>query len=209
LGLKGSGAIARRKRIEHHRQRTQQIVTASAQLIHQKGFHGTTLQDVAEQLDFTKAALYYYVHDKQDLLFRIHMQALEMALAAVESIAQSERTPPDKLAAFIDNQVRMIASHPDLFTVYFHEKAQLTAEHHEAVTQKERQIVHAIAEVIRDGVATGCFQQVDPTVAAFTIMGASSWVYRWYRPQGRHSIEEVSQILQTVLLSGLEKERGK
>lgn len=163
---------------------------------------------MADQLDFTKAALYYYVEDKQDLLFRIHMQTLEMALAAVESIVQSERIPPARLRAFIDNQVRMIASHHELFTVYFHEKAHLTAEHHEAVTSRERQIVRAIAGVIRDGVATGYFQQVDPTVAAFTIMGASSWVYRWYRPLGRLSIEEVSQILQTVLLSGLEKARG-
>jgi AcrR family transcriptional regulator len=202
--VKGRVTIARKKRIEQYRQRTQQIVTASAQLIHEKGFHGTTLQDVADRLDFTKAALYYYVQDKEDLLFRIHMQTLEMTLAAVEAIVRSERTPPAKLRAFIDNQVRMVVGHPDLFTVYFNEKSHLTEEHAEAATKIERQIVQAITGAIREGVAAGFFHDVDPTVAAFAVMGASSWVYRWYRPQGRLSVEEVSEALQKVMLSGLE-----
>jgi len=37
------------------------------------------------------------------------------------------------------------------------------------------------------------------------VLGASSWAYRWYRPGGRLAIEEVSQVLQTMILSGLEK----
>ena len=162
---------------------------------------------MADQLDFTKAALYYYVQDKQDLLFRIHMQTLEMALAAIESIVQSNRSPPDKICAFIDNQVRMIANHPELFAVYFNEKSHLTAEHAEATTNIERQIMHVVADVIRAGNDAGFFQDVDPTVAAFAVMGASSWVYRWYRSQGRLSIEEISKILQTVILSGLENKQ--
>ncbi|MEO6891867.1 MAG: TetR/AcrR family transcriptional regulator [Ktedonobacteraceae bacterium] len=205
IALKRGPIIARRKQIEQHHRRTQEIVDASAHLIQEKGFHGTTLQDVADQLDFTKAALYYYVQDKQDLLFRIHMQTLEMALVAVESIVQGATSPREKVRACLDNQVRMVARHPDLFTVYFHEKSHLTVEHTEAVTTMERRIVHAIVDVIRAGIAGGDFQDVDPTVAAFAVLGASSWVYRWYRPGGRLAIEEVSQTLQTMILSGLEK----
>ena len=202
--LKGSVAIARKKRIEQHLHRTQEIVTASAQLIHEKGFHGTTLQDVADRLDFTKAALYYYVQDKEDLLFRIHMQSLEITLAAVEAIMRSDVPPPARLRAIIDNQVRLVASHPDLFAVYFNEKAHLTGEHFDSATKIERQIVQTVTGVIREGIAAGFFHNVDPTVAAFAVMGASSWVYRWYRPQGRLSIEEVSEILQKVMLCGFE-----
>jgi TetR/AcrR family transcriptional regulator, cholesterol catabolism regulator len=59
--------------------------------------------------------------------------------------------------------------------------------------------------VLREGMATGAFQDVDPTVAALAALGASSWVYRWYRPGGRLSVDEVSNILQRVILSGLEQ----
>jgi hypothetical protein len=72
------------------------------------------------------------------------------------------------------------------------------------VTHLERQIVHVLAAILREGIADGSFQEVDPTVAAFALLGMSSWVYRWYRPEGRFSIEEISEILQQVMLSGLE-----
>jgi len=205
LRLKGNTTIARRKHLEQHQRRTEQIVTTSAQLIQEKGFDGTTLQEVAAELDVTKAALYYYVKDKEDLLFRIHLHTLELALASVEAIVQSEQPPAAKVRALIDNQVRLITSRPELFTVYFNEKAHLSAEHGEAATRLERQIVQRMAMVLREGMATGAFQDVDPTVAALAALGASSWVYRWYRPGGRLSVDEVSNILQRVILSGLEQ----
>ncbi len=196
--------MARKKQPEQHQRRTEQIVSSSAQLIQEQGFHGTTLDEVAEQLDVTKAALYYYVDDKQDLLFRIHLRALELILASVETIVQSEQPPDAKVRALIDNQVRMITSRPELFTVYFNEKAHLSLEHKEVVTRLERQIVQRMAQVLRDGIAIGAFQEMDPTVAAFALLGASSWVYRWYRPDGKLTVAEISTLLQKVILSGLQ-----
>lgn len=163
---------------------------------------------MAEELEVTKAALYYYVKDKEDVLFRIHRHTLELALASVETIMQSEQSPADKVRALIDNQVRLITSRPELFTVYFNEKAHLSDEHREAVTNLERQIIQRMTVVLREGMAAGAFQEVDPTVAAFAVLGASSWVYRWYRPGGRLSVDEVSTTLQTVILSGLEQGKG-
>lgn len=197
--------MARKKRLELHHERREQIVQASARLIQEKGFHGTTLQDVADQLDFTKAALYYYVEDKQELLFRIHEQALTMLLEAVEAIVQSDQPAAAKICAFIDTQVHIIINRLDLFTVYIHERSYLLPEHAEVVTNMERQIVRTLQTIIREGIATGAFEPLDPTIAAFAILGASSWVYRWYRPQGRLSIEEISKALQRVVLGGLEK----
>ncbi len=173
----------------------------------EKGFQGMTLQDVADELDFTKAALYYYVQDKQDVLFRIHMQTLEMMLESTEKIARSDASPPEKLRAFIDRQVHMVAEDTASFTVYFHEKAHLTPEHAEATTDKERQIVHTLTDIYRAGVAEGYFRDLDPTVATFALLGVSNWIYSWYRSEGRLSIDAVSQILQTITLSGLAQPR--
>lgn len=198
--------MARKKSPEHHQERQEQIVQASAQLIQEKGFHGTTLQDVADQLDFTKAALYYYVEDKQALLFRIHQQLLEMVLAAVETIVKSEQTATEKVSQFLDTHIRLIANHPELFTVYFHEKSQLNPEHAAEATRMERQIVSALEIMLREGIEAGAFEALDPTVAAFALLGTSSWVYRWYRPQGRLSVEEVSDMLRKIVLRGLEKQ---
>ena len=171
----------------------------------EKGFQGMTLQEVADQLECTKAALYYYVENKQELLFRIYLQVMTMQFEAIDRIVQKDQSATLKAWAFIDTQVRLVASSPALFTVYFHEKTHLNPEHAEMVTCLERKIVHALETILREGMDTGCFEQVDPTVAAFTILGASSWVYRWYHPQGRLSIDEVSLTLQRIVLQGIER----
>jgi AcrR family transcriptional regulator len=196
--------IARKKQSEQHQWRTQQILLASARLMRQKGFQGMTLQDVANELDFTKAALYYYVEDKQDVLFRIFLQALDMAVEMTESILHSQLSPSEKIRAFIDRQVHMIADYPELFTVYFNEKQHLSEEHALAATQRERQIVDAVATIYQEGSANGSFCDLDPMVATFAIMGTVNWVYRWYRPDGPRSLAEISQILQQATLRGLE-----
>jgi AcrR family transcriptional regulator len=202
------GLMARKKSAELHQERQEQIVQASAHLMQEKGFQGMTLQEVADQLECTKAALYYYVEDKQELLFRIHLQVMTMLLEAIEGILQSNQSATMKARAFIDTQVRLVASRPDLFTVYFHEKTHLKPEHAEVVTQMERKIVHSLETLLREGMNAGNFERVDSTVAAFAILGASSWVYRWYRSQGRLSIDEVSTTLQRIVLHGLERERS-
>jgi AcrR family transcriptional regulator len=197
--------MARKKRPELYQERRAQIVHASAQLIQEKGFHGTTLQDVADQLNVTKAALYYYIEDKQELLFHIHKQALSMLLEAAEAIVEGDQPAVMKIGTFIDTQIRFIMDRLDLFTVYIHERSNLLPEHARIVTNMERQIVHALQAIIREGIAAGAFEPLDPTIAAFAVLGASSWVYRWYRPQGRLSIEEISKELQQVVLGGLKK----
>ena len=194
-----------KKSQELHRERQEQIIQASAQLMQERGFQGMTLQEVADQLECTKAALYYYIEDKQALLFRIHSQVMTLLLEEVDRILRTDQSATLKARAFIESQVHLVANHPALFTVYFHEKNQLKPEHGEAVTQMERKIVRALETILRKGIESGDFELVDPTVAAFTIFGASSWVYRWYRPQGRLSIDEVALIVQRMVLQGVER----
>lgn len=191
------------RQAEQRRRRTQEIVERSARLIREKGFPGTTVEDVADLFDVTKAAIYYYVKDKQELLLQIHLQTLNLALRTVEEIAATQAPPPEKLRSFIRRHVGMIAERLDLFTVYFNEKHHLRAEDLAAVTALERRLVDTLAGIYRDGVAGGQFRDLDPTVAVFAILGTSSWIYRWYRPGGRLDVDQIAALIETVALQGV------
>jgi TetR/AcrR family transcriptional regulator, cholesterol catabolism regulator len=168
----------------------------------QRGFVGTTVEDVTAQLDLTKAAFYYYVENKEELLFQISTQTLELADASISEIERSAAAPDAKLARMIDSFVRLVAERPAFFTVYFQEKGHLDAEHLRAVTRIERKIAGALERVIRDGMASGAFRTGDPAVLAFGILGMCFWVYKWFRPQGRANVNEVSRAFQALALDG-------
>ncbi len=170
----------------------------------QRGFAGTTVEDVTGQLDLTKAAFYYYVENKEELLFQISTQTLALADASVSAIERSRTAPDRKLAEMIDSFVRLVAERPAFFSVYFQEKGHLGADHLKAVTRKERKIVGALERVLREGMAAGAFRTADPAVAAFGILGMCFWVYKWFRPEGRSTVDEVSASFQALALRGVQ-----
>lgn len=168
----------------------------------QRGFAGTTVEDVAGHLDLTKAAFYYYVENKEELLFQISTQTLELANASISQIERSGAAPDAKLGRMIDSFVRLVAERPAFFTVYFQEKGHLDGDHLRSVTRIERKIAGALERVIRDGIASGAFRAGDPAVIAFGILGMCFWVYKWFRPEGRANVDDVSRAFQALVLGG-------
>jgi AcrR family transcriptional regulator len=184
--------------------RRQAILDAGALLMQQRGFVGTTVEDVTDQLDLTKAAFYYYVENKEELLFQISMQTLALADAGISAIERSSMTPDRKLALMIDSFVRLVAERPEFFTVYFQEKGHLGADHLKTVTRIERTIARALERVLKEGMATGAFRKTDPAVAAFGILGMCFWVYKWFRPAGRSTADQVSATFQALAVRGVQ-----
>ena len=183
--------------------RRQAILDAGALLMRERGFAGTTVEDVTGQLDLTKAAFYYYVENKEELLFQISTQTLELADTRISAIGRSSAPADRKLGLMIDSFVRLVAERPEFFTVYFQEKGHLAPAHLVTVTKIERKIASALERVVRDGSAAGLFRKTDPAVAAFAILGMCFWIYKWFRPNGRASVDEVSAAFQALGLQGL------
>ncbi|MEA2661046.1 MAG: hypothetical protein QOH08_618 [Chloroflexota bacterium] len=183
--------------------RRQAILDAGALLMQQRGFAGTTVEDVTDQLDLTKAAFYYYVENKEELLFQISTQTLALAETSISAIERSGSPPDRKLEQMVDSFVRLVADRPAFFSVYFQEKGHLGADHLKAVTRVERKIAGALERVLRDGVAAGALRATDPAVAAFGILGMCFWVYKWFRPDGRATVDDVSAAFQALALGGL------
>jgi len=171
--------------------------------MHTKGYAATSIQDVADQLDFTKAAFYYYVKNKEELLYEILLQTLEETVQRISSIARRRgMTPSAKLDAIIRCYVELMADRPAVFSVYFQERGHLSPEHHAVVIGLERQLLELIQSVYRAGRRTSELRDLDPTVAVFGLLGACFWVYKWYRADGRLTATEVSSIVQALLANG-------
>lgn len=168
----------------------------------EKGFAGTSIQDVADQLDFTKAAFYYYVKNKDELLFQITQESLRLAGDSIGAIAASDQSPAEKMRGVINTYVHLVAEQPEFFTVYFHDKGSLSLEHLEAVNEMERLVVESIRGIYAEGVKAGQLRDLDPTAVVFALLGMCCWIYKWYRPERGLTVEQISAVFQELAGGG-------
>ena len=200
----GAGTPSRRRgRPPTRVGRQERILEAAAGLIHQKGYQATTIQDVADEVEFSKAAFYYFVKNKEDLLYQILLRTLTGALDRVRQIVAGPGDPGEKLLEVVDAFVRMVAERPDTFAVYFKERAHLAPAHRETVTGLERQIVAELRGLFDEGVAAGELRDLPPAAAVFGLLGMCFWTYEWYDRDGALTPAQLAGALRSLAAQGV------
>ena len=206
-GSRGAEAPRRRGRPSTRRSRQETILEAGAKLIHAKGFQATTIQDVADEVEFSKAAFYYFVQNKEDLLYQILLRTLTEAARTVTETIAAPGSPDEKLLRVIGSFGRMVAERPDTFSVYFKERGHLSPEHREAVTALERRIVAELRSVYAEGAASGRLRDLPAEAAVFGLLGMCFWTYEWFRNDGRLTPAALGIALEALASGGVVGER--
>ena len=183
--------------------RQERILEAAAGLIHEKGYQATTIQDVADEVEFSKAAFYYFVKNKEDLLYQILLRTLTGALETVREILAGPGDPGGKLLRVVEAYVRMVGERPDTFAVYFKERAHLAPAHRETVTDLEREIVAELRRLFSQGVAAGGLRDLPPQAAVFGLLGMCFWTYEWYDRDGALTPAQLAEALRSLAAHGV------
>jgi len=182
--------------------RRTQILRVATTLFREKGYHRTSLDDIADQVGFTKPAIYYYFDSKEELLFAIVDGVVSSALERVQRIAAQDLSPLDRMNAILVENTRVVLENIDANTAFYNERGLLSPERERMVRDRERAYTTVLRDIYIEGVKAGDLLDIDPNVAISTLLGATIWVYRWYRPNGRLSIDETATSVADLLLNG-------
>ena len=177
------------------------IFRTAAEIFQRKGYHATAMGEIADAVDLTKAGLYYYVKGKEDLLFAIMSFAMDRLEGWVE-VARGCGSPEQRLRSIIGSHALGITKEGNAITLLVDETEALAPEHREKIRARQR----AYYEFIRDNVAelgTAGRSALDPTVAAFGILGLLMWLARWYRRDGKLGGDEVARQITAMALDGV------
>src|SRR5262245_51680267 len=190
--IRGKRSTAKTGRgTSNRRSRRQEIFDRAILLMREKGFVGTSVQNLVDGLEFSKANFYYHIKSKEEMLYRISYETLQLKLQRIKAIVNSDLPHPQRMRAIVDCFVNLVVDHTAVISVYFEEKRHLTAAHRRQVTKLERQILDAFVDFYEEGVAKGHFRDVEPTVAVFGILGMCLWMVKWYRPNGPVSAKAI------------------
>jgi AcrR family transcriptional regulator len=192
-----------------YQQRRQEIIAASAKVFKRKGYGGTSLSDIAEELQTDRANLYYYVASKQELFEEVVTDAIAHNLTRAEAIRDGEGTPPEKLRTLIEQLMTSYAEYYPFLYVYIQENLSHVTDSRakwatsmRGVNKKYEDIVIAIIE---EGYAKGSLRNVGPSwVVAHGLLGVVGWTNRWFDPENsRASAEEIGRVYADMILEGL------
>lgn len=180
-----------------------EILDAAALIFREKGYHATSMRDIAQAVELKKGSLYHHVSSKQDILLALLDRALDLIIHDLEAVAGQELSPTDKLRQAMETYLVFLTEHLSLSSVLLLEHRSLEPELHDAHIPRRDHVESIWRDLIREGVEVGVFQDVDPAGAVRGLLGILNWTVTWYRPEGPLSPVEIADQYADLFLSGL------
>ena len=189
------------KQVDATLTRRDKIIQVAARIFAEKGYHGTTLDEIAHELVITKPALYYHIKSKEDLLREIINSILE-PLETISKVKDLDLSPREKLQKIISLMVISGAERQDTTTILFQDISILPKRKRDAIRRREKEIERSVQEILREGQEKGDFVVNDVKIASYGIMGAANWIYRWYNPDGNLTPEQIAERIILLVENG-------
>ena len=182
--------------------RRAEILHAALRAFRDKGYHGTTLDDIAEHVGVRKTALYHYFPDKESILYECHRESLAEVRRLMKIAGESAKSASEHLALVIREHVRVMIETLEGSPLAF-EVTALSPERQAEVIQARDKYERGLRKIIDGGVKDGEFRPVDSKIAVFAILGAINWIARWYNPEGAVQAPELGEQFADYLVGGL------
>jgi len=181
------------------------ILETAARLICEKGYEGTSIQDIADAAGLTKAGLYHHIRSKEHLLLEIQNYGMDVFEERVLHAVMPIEDPLERLKACMVRNVRLVTEGwSKEVTIILHEHATLTGEARAHINARKKRYVRFLETSFAEALRRGQIRHVNPKVAAFAFLGQVLWIYKWFRPDGAVSSEELARDMVDLFFGGLE-----
>ena len=175
------------------------VIVAAGQAFRRRGYHNASMKEIAKTLGLTKAALYYYVRNKEEVLYECHL----MAYDAMDEILRRKYegvSALDRLEALYVDFVNMLtASGVSLLT----DVNSLGDENKADVLARRRKIERKIIRLVKEGQKDGSIREGDARLHVFFFMGALNWLNAWYDASGRLKGEDIAAHFALQMRAGI------
>lgn len=178
------------------------VVATAARLFNERGYYAATLDDVANELNVTKAALYYYIKDKDEILFECQKQALQTMRDALDEINLHDRPVRERLDHFLQAYARSLSEDYGKCLIRTGIR-QLKPESRAKVLPFVRQLDNGLLKLIEEGVKNGEIQPHSARLVRNFIFGAFQGLTNWFNLDGEFTIEQVFTTYWDILAKGI------
>ena len=180
------------------------IATAAVRLFGGRGYNGTTMRDLAQEVGLLAGSLYAHIDSKETLLAEIVQSGFEVFLTMARRLETSSDRPEVKLRAAIVAHMALVAENPERTLMILHQWRFLSDPNRKKAIAMRRSYAQTFMKIVEDGKTSGAFSpKLNTRIAVFALLGALNWTPEWYSPEGPASAREIGGWLADALIGGL------
>lgn len=181
--------------------RRDELAREAARLFAERGFHGTSMDALAQALGVQKGSLYSLTGSKQELLFETMRGGANAFHAALDAVPE-DAPAAERVRLALRGHLRVVAEQLDVATVFTREWRYLEGDRRDEIVGARRRYEERWRALLREGVESGDLR-TDLDVAATTllVLSAANWAYTWLEP-GRDT-DEIADRFTALLVEGI------
>ncbi len=185
-----------------HDKKLDSLLASAARVFAARGYHETSMRDLATETGTSLSGLYYYVKSKEELLFLIQDRNFAAVVVDLEESLEGVTDPVRQLERFIENHLEYFASHMAEMKVLSHEALALTGEFLVRVNARKQAYTLVLMDILSRLEETNGPAHANRRVAAYALFGMMNWIYNWYDPLGDLDVRLLSQNMTRLFLGG-------
>lgn len=186
------------------------ILKAAAHIFNERGFHHTSVADVAEALGVSKPFLYYYLKNKDDMLFECSRIATEQLHSMLDEVRSTKLSGWDRLVRLLRGYAQVMTTDFGICLIRNTAPGFLPPEARKKLWAGRRRLNTEVERIIAQGIADGSIRSCDPKIASFALFGAFNWISFWYREDGPLNPETIADYYIDLFARGIQPEgQGK
>jgi len=185
--------------------RLEEVLHSAANIFFAKGFHATSIEDVARDVGMLKGSLYYYIKSKEDLLFRLLMAGIEDGDAFIARQIDTSGDPVEQLEQAIRAQIDYIVQNRVPFGLFLHEFDSLSGKRQHKLISVMSRYNSRFVELVKRGQEQGKLVDGEPWIIVNGILGMCNWLYRWYDPDHEIDSARIKDIFVRIIFEGIRK----
>jgi AcrR family transcriptional regulator len=162
--------------------RRSELTRQAARLFAEKGYHGTSVGDLAQAMGVQKGSLYAHIESKADLLWAVAREGAEAFHAALDGVPEGA-SPVERIRLALRAHLRVVAEQLDVATVFVREWRYLDGERREEFLAERRRYEERFRALFREARDLGHLRtDLDDATAALLALSAANWAYTWLEP---------------------------
>ena len=178
------------------------ILKTAAAVFAQKGYHPTSIRDIARATQMSISGLYYYFTSKEELLYLIQDYCFSTVIDDCNRLLADVDDPIHRLKLLIENHLNYFVNNMEEMKVLSHEADAIAGDYFARVNAKKREYVDMVMALLEEIAAEHKIHGVDVRVATFSLFGMMNWIYNWYDPKRDIDGAGLSQNITRLFLSG-------
>ena len=179
------------------------IRSAAIQLFSEYGYHAAPLRDIARIAGIQAASIYYHYANKEALLVEIMEMYMLLLNSNLERILREQQQPLQCLYDAIANHIRLHTSYKPEFFIIDTEIRALEGVNRTHILSLRDHYEALLQEILRNGMEQGVFRRSDVKVSSYAIIAMCTEVAAWFRPDGRLTVQQVTDMYSLMITQGL------